>query len=116
MAETKLQKDAVAKAHGLPVTLLPCDWTAILSEFKKKFGSQIPDDRLPAQSMFEHFSEKLADGTLKAKPLFISCGKPVRGGTARHEEARSIPPIQSTAGFPPDYHHKEATSEFGASG
>ena len=69
MAETKLQTDAVAKAHGLLVALLPCDWTSILSEFKKKFGSQIPDDRLPAQSMFEHFSEKLADGTLKAEPL-----------------------------------------------
>ena len=69
MVETKLQTDAVAKAHGLPVTLLPCDWTSILTEFKKKYGSQIPDDRLPAQSMFEHFSEKLADGTLKAEPL-----------------------------------------------
>ena len=54
---------------SLPVTLLPCDWTSILSEFKKKYGTQIPDDRLPAQSMFEHFSEKLADGTLKAEPL-----------------------------------------------
>ena len=69
MAETKLQTDAVAKAHGLPVTLLPCDWTSILSEFKNKFGSQIPDDRLPAQSMFEHFSEKLANGTLKDEPI-----------------------------------------------
>ena len=69
MAETKLQTDAVAKAHGLPVTLLPCDWTSILSEFKKKYGTQIPDDRLLAQSMFEHFSEKLVDGTLKAEPL-----------------------------------------------
>ena len=69
MAETKLQTDAVAKAHGLPVTLLPCDWTSILSEFKKKYGTQIPDDRLPAQSMFEHCTEKLADGTLKAEPL-----------------------------------------------
>ena len=35
MAETKLQTDAVAKAHGLPVTLLPCDWTSILTEFRK---------------------------------------------------------------------------------
>ena len=69
MAETKLQTDAVVKAHGLPVTLLPCDWTSILSEFKKKSGTQIPDDRLPAQSMFEHFSEKLADGTLQAELL-----------------------------------------------
>ena len=55
MAETKLQTDAVARAHGVPVTLLPCDWTSILTEFKKKHGTHIADDRLPAQSMFEHF-------------------------------------------------------------
>ena len=35
MAETKLQTDAVARAHGIPVALLPCDWTSILTEFKK---------------------------------------------------------------------------------
>ena len=69
MAETELQTDAVARAHGVPVTLLPCDWTSILTEFKKKYGAHISDDRLPAQSMFENFTEKLADGTLKAEPL-----------------------------------------------
>ena len=69
MSETKLQTDAVARAHGVPVTLLPCDWTSLLTEFKNKFGKHIPDDKLPAQSMFENFSERLADGTLKAEPL-----------------------------------------------
>ena len=68
-AETKLQTDAVTRAHGVPVTLLPCDWMSIVTEFKKKYGAHIADDRLPAQSMFEHFPEKLADGTLKAEPL-----------------------------------------------
>ena len=76
MAETKLQTDAlqtdaVARAHGVPVTLLPCDWTSIMTEFKNKFGNHISDDRLPAQSMFESFTEKLADGTLKAEPLSL---------------------------------------------
>ena len=61
MAETKLQTNAVARAHGVPVTLLPCDWTSILTEFKKKFCSHIADDRQPAQSMFEHFMEKLGE-------------------------------------------------------
>ena len=70
MSETKLQTDAVARAHGVPVTLLPCDWTSILTEFKNKFGKHIPDDKLPAQSLFENFSQSaLADGTLKAEPL-----------------------------------------------
>ena len=69
MAETKLQTDAVARAYGVPVTLLPCDWTSIITEFKKKFGTHVPGDRLPARSMLEHFAKKLADGTLKAEPL-----------------------------------------------
>ena len=69
MSETKLQTDAVARAHGVPVTLLPCDWTSLVTEFKNKFGKHVPDDKLPAQSMFEKFSERLADGTLKAELL-----------------------------------------------
>ena len=36
--------------------------------FRKKYGSHISDDRVPAQSMFESFTEKLADGTFKAEP------------------------------------------------
>ena len=69
MSETKLQTDAVARAHGVPVTLLPCDWTSLITEYKNKHGKHIPDEKLPAQSMFENFAERLADGTLKAEPL-----------------------------------------------
>ena len=69
MSETKLQTDAVARAHGVPVTLLPCDWKSLLTEYKNKHGKHIPDEKLPAQSMFENFAERLADGTLKAEPL-----------------------------------------------
>ena len=69
MSETKLQTDAVARAHGVPVTLLPCEWTSLLTECKNKHGKHIPDEKLPAQSMFENFAERLADGTLKAEPL-----------------------------------------------
>ena len=42
-----------------------------MTEFKNKFGNHISDDRLPAQSMFESFTEKLADGTFKAEPLSL---------------------------------------------
>ena len=52
MSETKLQTDAVARAHGVPGTLLPCDWTSLLTEYKNKHGKHIPDEKLPAQSMF----------------------------------------------------------------
>ena len=63
------QTDAVARAHGVPVTLLPCDWKSLLAEYKNKHGKHIPDEKLPAQSVFENFAERLADGTLKAEPL-----------------------------------------------
>ena len=70
MSETKLQTDAVARAHGVPVTLLPCDWTSLDHGVQEQaWQAHILDDKLPAQSMFENFSERLADGTLKAEPL-----------------------------------------------
>ena len=71
MTETKLQTDAVARARGVPVSLLPADWSAIMTEPKRKLGSHIPDDRLPAQSCYENLAERLADGTLKAEPLSL---------------------------------------------
>ena len=67
--QQKLQTHPVAEAHGLLVTHLPCDWMSMMTEFKRKFGKHISDDRLPSQSTFKHFSEKLAEGTLKAEPL-----------------------------------------------
>ena len=41
---TKLQTDAVARAHGVPVTLLPADWTAMMTEFKRIHGTHAHDD------------------------------------------------------------------------
>ena len=35
MSETKLQTDAVARAHRVPVTLLPCDWTLSLRSSRR---------------------------------------------------------------------------------
>ena len=69
MAGTELRTDALAKVHGHPVTMLPCDSTSIMTEFKTRYGKQIPEEKLPARSYFEHNSERLADGALKAEPL-----------------------------------------------
>ena len=76
MSETKLQTDAVARAHGVPVTLLPCDWTSILTEFKNKFGKHFPDDKLPAQSMFENFRRAPCRWYPQGR-TFIPRGEPV---------------------------------------
>ena len=63
MAETKLQTDAVAKAHGLPVTLLRVTGLRFFQSSRRSTEPRFLPTRLPAQSMFEQFSEKLADGT-----------------------------------------------------
>ena len=112
MSETKLQTDEVARAHRVPVTLLSRDWTSIITEFKKKYGTHIPDKRLPAQSMFENFAERLADGTLKAEPS-SHVREPFRGRAARYEEAGPFASIQSPTRFEIDDHHQEASSQLG---
>ena len=53
-AEVKTKVDAVAKAHGEPISMLKCDWVSLI----------IHETRLPAQSYFE---EALADGSLEAE-------------------------------------------------
>ena len=69
MSETKLQTDAVARAHGVPVTPLPVDWIAMMTEFIRMHGTHIHDDRLAAQTCYEHFAERLSDGALEAELL-----------------------------------------------
>ena len=68
-SEAKLQVDSVAKAHGVPTTMLPEDWTSTMYAFRLKFGKHIPEEKLPAQSYYEAFAERLAIGALKAEPL-----------------------------------------------
>ena len=70
MSETKLQTDAVARAHGVPVTLLPCDWTSLVTEFKNKNGKHIFRTTSFLLNLCSRTSPSdLADGTLKAEPL-----------------------------------------------
>ena len=49
--------------------MLAEDWTSLLTSFRGKFGKHSPDEKLPSQSYYESFSEKLAIGALKAEPL-----------------------------------------------
>ena len=66
-ADAKQKVDAVAKAHGEPITMLTCDWT--LNQSKQKYGMHIHQARLPGQSYFETYEEKLADGLLYPETL-----------------------------------------------
>ena len=68
-ADTKVNYDAVARAHGETVSMLAPDWISLLAAFKQKYGEHLHDTVLPAQSYFESFEEKLSDGHLKAETL-----------------------------------------------
>ena len=68
-SEAKQQVDAVAKAHGVPTTILPENWTSMMLAFRNKFGKHMPDEKLPAQSYYEAFADKLAICAVKAEPL-----------------------------------------------
>ena len=68
-ADIKTKVDAVAKAHGEPVSMLKCDWISLMTRFGDQHGDNIHESRLPAQSNFENFEEALADGSLEAERL-----------------------------------------------
>ena len=68
-SETKTKVDAVARAHGEPVSYLPSEWVKILKTFKDKYGQRIPEYYLPAQCYFEVFEEKVNEGRLRAETL-----------------------------------------------
>ena len=44
--------------------MLQVDWTTLLDRFKEKYGEHLHDNRLPYQSYYEAFEEKLSDGHL----------------------------------------------------
>ena len=62
--DVKLTVDAVLQAHGEPVAMLTGEWNTWMHSFKDKYGEEIDHSRLPSQSNFEAFKEKLADGDL----------------------------------------------------
>ena len=67
--DTKIQIEAVHKALGELISMIVADWTSLIRMFKAKYGNYIHSSRLPAQSYFEGFEERLTDGTMIAEPL-----------------------------------------------
>ena len=68
-SDTKLKLDAVARAHGEPVSMLCSDWEVLMVTFRTKFGAQLHDTALLAQSYFEGFEERLVSGQFRAEQL-----------------------------------------------
>ena len=84
-AEIKTKVDAVAKAHGEPVSILKCDWISLMTlmtRFGDHQGDNSHESRLPAQSYFENFEESLADGSLEAERLDQVPRHPTRQSTS----------------------------------
>ena len=68
-SEAQLKVDANAKAHGETITMPSSDWMSLIDQFRAKYGAHIHESCLPAQSYYEAFEEKLADGQLGAETL-----------------------------------------------
>ena len=68
-SDTKAKVDAVARAHGEPVSYLPSEWVKMLKTFKDVHSQRIPEYHLPAQCYFETFEEKINEGRLRAETL-----------------------------------------------
>ena len=62
--ETKREVDAICRARGEPVSMLLEDYESLLTSFKKVHG-KFHDAKLPTQSCFEAFQDKLQEGRLK---------------------------------------------------
>ena len=61
-ADIKVTTEALQRQHGEPIAMLPEDWTSVVVQFKKKYGTDLPDEELPAQASYEDFQERLSAG------------------------------------------------------
>ena len=65
----KTSTEALQRQHGERITMLPEDWTSVIVQFKKKYGTDLQDEELPSQYYYEDFQERLSAGMLRAEPL-----------------------------------------------
>ena len=67
--EVKSKVDAVGRAYGQPIQYLTLDWASMIFQFKQQYWMNIHDAKLPAQSYFESFEERLHNGVIEAETL-----------------------------------------------
>ena len=58
-ADIKVTTEALQRQHGEPVVTVPEDWTSVVVRFKKKYGSDLQDEELPAQANYEDFLDQV---------------------------------------------------------
>ena len=67
--EVKTRMDAVARAHGQPSQHLTKEWASMMFQFKTQHGLNIQEVKLPSQSYYESFEERLHNGVIEAETL-----------------------------------------------
>ena len=67
--EVKTKVDAVTRAYGQPITFLTADWVTLTVQVKMQHGMSIHDAKLPAQSYYESFEERLHNGFFEDETL-----------------------------------------------
>ena len=55
--------------HGQPIQYLAADWASMIFQFTQQYGMNTHDAKLPAQSYFESFEERLHNGVIEAETL-----------------------------------------------
>ena len=59
----------MARAHGQPIQYLTADWASKIFQFKQQYGMHLHDAKLPAQSFYESFEERLHNDVIEAETL-----------------------------------------------
>ena len=56
----KMADGRAGSSHGIPVTMLRCDWTSVMTEFKAKYGKHMTELPVTAQSCYVAFASALS--------------------------------------------------------
>ena len=52
-----------------PIQYLTADWASMIFQFNQQYGMNVHDAKLPSQSFFESFEERLHNGVIEAETL-----------------------------------------------
>ena len=69
--------------------MLTCDWTSLMTQ-QQKYGPHIHESRLPGQTYFEAYKEKLADGLSYPETQVISVAEENKQNALKPEASRQM--------------------------
>ena len=87
MSETKLQTDARRRARGVPATLLPADWTAMMTEVQENARNSYPRRSAASPNVLRKLRGEVGRRSAQTGPSFIDRQRD-RGRASRWPKAR----------------------------